>query len=191
MQFTVEQDINLCLKHRLSPGQLMLMKILSIPDSLKLIEATLKFENGIVSYLHKIGGVTKEELSDLVSRKMIVNKKKEQAIDNFEVNPSIASDFEVPIRNKYEELFEEYPNMFTDDNGKTYNGKTSTTVEIEEWYNSNIDVEEHKEVLNDLRWGKLNNHITCGIAKFVNGKYWLALREMRDKAPKSSNIQLR
>lgn len=193
MLFTIKDDINICSNLNLTPTQLMFIKML-IPD-IAYDEDKRRKESYSLSlkYQSELGGLSAVELSDLVSRDIIINHNDfgKFFLEYFEINPKFLNLFTLQVYPMPAELHDKYPNFFNV-GGKNYVAKSVSPGEIAEDYLKaiNNDPEEHKRVLEDVEWAKVNNGIVLGIKKFVVAKFWLAIREQRRKGGTVRDVKI-
>ena len=79
-----------------------------------------------------------------------------------------------------EEIYEIYPS-FVYSNGVQIPLSTMDRNVFANLYEIAImgSLEEHKEVLLDIKYGKEKDLLNIGIEKFLKSKYWLAIRKKR------------
>lgn len=89
----------------------------------------------------------------------------------------------------YRELVENYPKFFIKDN-VNYPLVLGNEHELSYLYNAKIynDIDLHNEILELINYGKKNNLINFSIQKFIESKFWIALKEHRDKEINTENI---
>jgi len=168
---------------KLTPTQLMFVKML-VPDPTydeaewKKISYRLTLE-----YQNEIGGLSADELADLVSRDVIIdhNDLGKTLFDMYEINPKYARKFSLKVYPMPRELADSYPTRFKGSDGREYLGANCSAEEIAKDYLRAIgnDPEEHKRVLDDVAWAKEKNAIKVGLKKFVQTRYWRIIREDR------------
>jgi hypothetical protein len=195
MLFTVEEDLDLCISLDLTSAQLMFIKMLVKDPTLnkpewkkKSYELTLKFQN-----LTKKKGLDPLELADLISRGIIEdhNEIGKSFYDYYELDGQFLDMFSLKVYPMCSELFDNYPTEFTND-GRTFLARTSSAEEISVEYLRAIrkDPEEHKKVIDDLKWAVKNNLIKVGLKKFVLVRYWEQIRKLRNTHKTSSNARI-
>ena len=88
-----------------------------------------------------------------------------------------------------EELLKIYPSTMVID-GKIIPLTAIDTIEVANLYIDKIldNREEHEEVLKDIQYAVQNNMISMGIRKFIQSKYWLAIRKNR-KSTDSTGVK--
>lgn len=113
-------------------------------------------------------------VDDLVNRGWL-----EQVGENFQVSVKFREIFcdEITVT---EELFNVYPST-TEINGSIVPLTAIDSIQIAKLYNEAIlgSITEHLEVLKDIKFGIMNNMLNLSILKFVQSKYWLAIRKKR------------
>jgi hypothetical protein len=184
MLHTVENDVELCEHFKISPGQLMFIKMLVKDPTYNDAKRSLKAHELAMRFQNVIGGLPPDELSDLVARDIIIdtNYPGKQFYEYYEINPRFANQFDLKVYPMPQELVDKYPAIFYSNNQR-FIGVTASAEEIAKDYLRaiNNDIEEHKKVIDDLLWAKENNGIIMGIKKFVLTKYWNVIRESRSK----------
>lgn len=185
MLHSIVEDVDLCEELKLSPSQLMFVKLLVSDPAL---DTATRKKNAIklsLRYKDVTGGLAVEEMIDLISRDIVIdyNDAGKCQYDYYEINPKFASKFELKVYPMPFELQDAYPARFKGSDGKLYLGSNVSAEEIAMDYIRAIDnnLEEHKEVMKDLAWGVENNAIILGLKKFVLTRYWKVLREARLK----------
>jgi hypothetical protein len=185
MIYTISKDLDLCVKLKLTVNQLFFLKLL-VPDmSLEATERRKKSYALCLKFQNETKGVNTLEINDLVNRDIILdlNRKGESYYDCYEINPIFAPSFFRMNVEIVEELYDAYPNFFTNDRGQQFVAKSCTPADISVEYLKNInnDPVEHHKILADIAWAKNNGGILMGLKKFVACKFWLSIRELREK----------
>ena len=197
MLYTVEDDLELCIKLKVSPKQLMYLKML-MPDS-SYLDSELRVRNyeWCLKFQGELKGLSPDELADLISRDFLIdlNDADKYQHDYFKLTDKASLELRRYFYSMAWELHEEYPDFLSrkNDNGNPLAAKTCTENEIIKDYIRaiNNDQEEHKRVLEDVRWAKKNNMILMGLKKFVGSRHWNAIREYRKtKSKPTSNVKL-
>lgn len=90
----------------------------------------------------------------------------------------------------YRELIEVYPKFFTTDKGVKMPLVTGNEHELSRLYGAKLygDLELHYEILDLVEYGRENNLLNFGIEKFIKSRFWIALKEDKDKNIKKANI---
>ena len=75
-------------------------------------------------------------------------------------------------------------------NNKNIPLKTTNLMELKKAYCERVvTVEQHKEILLDIKFGKTNNMLNMSIVNFIESEFWNSIREIRlEKVVSSSNI---
>ncbi len=127
--------------------------------------------------------IVADQIDDLIEREVILNFNKpgERNTEDFEIKPRYAKLFSIAVMGMPAQLHDEYPHFIHGEGGKKYPAKSCSEAEIAAEYLKNIgnSEEEHLQVLEDVKWAKVNNQIVMGLVKFVQSKNWLAIREQR------------
>lgn len=185
MLHTIEDDVELCKEFKLTPAQLMFVKMLVRDPTYDDLEWKRIRRRLASDYQKYVGGLTPGELADLISRDIILddNDMGETVLAYYEINPKFSNKFTLKVYPMASELQDRYPARFRGSNGEWYIGVTVSAEEIAKDYLRaiNNDPEEHKRVMEDLEWAKKNNAIIVGLKKFVLSKYWKVIRETRSK----------
>jgi hypothetical protein len=195
MLHTVEEDLELCKEFKLSPAQLMFVKMLVKDPAYDDPDWKKKSYKMSLEYKAVLGGLDPDELADLVAREIIedLNDFGKSLYDYYEINPKFAGNFELKVYPMPMELFDRYPGMFRGSNGRDFIGRTCSAEEIALEYLRAIDKdpEEHKRVIQDLEWAKKNNGIILGLQKFVLTRFWEVIRKSRNThSNKASDVTI-
>ncbi len=195
MLHTIDEDIELCQEFKLTPSQLMFLKMLVRDPAYDEAEWRKKSRKLREAYQKYVGGITPEELADLVSREIVIddNDLGSTILTFYEISPKFAMRFELKVHPMAFDLVDAYPARFKGSNGQWFIGVTSSAEELAKDYLRaiNNDPEEHKRVMNDLEWAKKNNGVIMGVKKFVLTKYWRVIRETRSKnSNKASDVTI-
>lgn len=93
----------------------------------------------------------------------------------------------------FEELLDMYP-VFINVEGSRYPARSTNAGEKGQYSTAELykkyikgDLELHKKVLDLVEWAKNNDQIGCGLAKFVAGKRWEELQELKSGNARRSN----
>lgn len=191
MLFTVKQDLELCKEFKFTPRQLMFVKMLVRDPAME--ESAWRRHSYAMSleYQDRIG-MSADELSDLISRDIIKDLNpigSKIYYDCFEINEDLLYKFSLKVYPMPAQLEDAYPyHVFIGNN--RYTIKNASAQEIGENYLRaiNNNEEEHKRILDDVKWAVENKCLNIGLRKFVDIKYWFAIRELR-KSNDLSKIQ--
>lgn len=182
MLYTVREDLNLCVDLKLTPRQLMFIKMLVKDPSMDEGQWRKASYAMALQFQQEVGGLTDKELDDLIDRKIILdyNSPGDHYYDSYEIEPKFAHKFTLKVYPLVSQLCDEYPYIIKIEGGE-FVGRNVTEAEISVEYMRaiNKNPEEHSRVLDDLRWAKKNNALAMGLKKFVGTKYWNAIREIR------------
>jgi len=194
MIFSVKDDLRLIRELKLTPKQLMFIKML-IPNP-TVSEGNARRESYALSLeFQDLCPLTADELLDLISRDIILDLNDGKGpiyYDCYEINHKYMKLFSLKVTGKASQLVDAYP--FDIDNGTLqFKSKDAGPEEIAEMYLKAIhnNDEEHERVMDDLEWAKKNNALSTGIKKFVATKYWLHIRELRKKKPNADLSHVR
>jgi hypothetical protein len=194
MLFTVKEDLTLLRELKLTPKQLMFIKMLARDYSLTDSEWT-RYSAAMALEYQTLCPLSHEELEDLLKREIIIdyNVKGQLYYDSFEINPKYLKKFVLQVTGLPSQLWEAYPYRIVKDNFEFF-AKTASAEEIAKDYLKAIGKksEEHEKVLDDLQWAVKNNMLPVGLKQFVASRYWLFIRDQRSKFnPKSiSDVKL-
>lgn len=191
MLYTVKEDLDLCIEFKLNPAQLMFVKML-VPDfSVEQAERRKNNYALALKYQNELKGLSPDNLSDLIARDIILdhNDYGRNLYDYYEINPKFYHKFALKIYPIVNELHDAYPAIFTNAAGREFIAKNCSVKEISVDYLRaiNKDPAEHALVMEDLKWAKENKAINIGLKKFVQTKYWLAIRELKRKSGSNKN----
>ena len=195
MLHTVEDDIALCREFKLTPAQLMFVKMLVPDPTYDDSEWKKKSYKMAIEYQKATKGLKPEEIADLISRDIIIdhNDYGKCEYDYYEINPKFRKHFHLKVYPMPRELFDSYPIEIQSHDGRKFVGRTCSEYEMAKDYLRaiNNDPEEHKQVMADLMWGKENKKILVGLKKFVTTRYWLLLRDKRNtQQSNTSNVTI-
>jgi len=184
MLFTVEEDLKFCKELELTPYQLMLIKMLIKDPSLDKPDWKKKSYKMSMEFQHVCGGIPPLELADLITREIIIDCNDIGNIfyDYLEVSKEFYNKFSLKVYPMSAQLYDAYPTQF-ENNGQTFFSRTSAPEDIAVEYMKAIrkDENEHKKILEDLKWAVDNKLIKLGLKKFVTSKYWETIRKLRNK----------
>ena len=185
MLHTVKDDITLCGELKLSPKQLIFVKLLVSDPRLDKAERRITATKLCLEFKDVMNGLSPDEMADLIARDIVIdyNEHGKCMYDYYEINPKFASKFELQVYPMASQLQDAYPVRFKGSDGKFYLGISASAEEIAMEYLRAIDKnpEEHARVMDDLAWAVKNNGIIMGIKKFVITKYWKVIRDARGK----------
>ena len=186
MLYTIKEDLELCERFKLSPKQLMFLKIM-IGDPSKIEgEQAKEIRKLAVKFqtVFKKCNITPDELSDLISRDILedYNKPGETFFDMYELSGLWRNKLRLAVYPMPQELFDTYPLTITVQ-GKLFNGRNASPEDFAMTYLSAIgkDGDEHKKVLEDVEWATTHQLLTVGLEKFVKTRYWDHIRMIREK----------
>jgi len=191
MLFTVKQDLELCKEFKVNPRQLMFIKMLVKNPSME--ESAWRRHSYAMSLeFQDVIGLSADELSDLISRNIIVDHNtigSKVYYDCFEIDPKFTHKFSLKVYPMPAQLEEAYP-YYTIIENRRYTIRNASAQEISENYlrGINNDEKEHERILDDIKWAVENKALNIGLKKFVDIKYWNAIRELR-KSNDLSRIQ--
>lgn len=184
MLYSFDKDLELCEKFKITPRQLLFIKIFVSDPSLSESENTEKRRKRAIKYqsVFKEGDITSKEMLDLIDKKILIDKNLPGyfLFDDLELTGEWEDKLKLIIYPMADELFDAYPYEIRIQN-KTYLAKNSSPEKIAFNYNKAISnsLEKHKEIIELVNWAKGANLIEVGLEKFVDTKYWCLLKEKR------------
>ena len=190
MLFNVDEDLKLCHELKLTPKQLMFVKILFRDPGLDDKDWRLKsYEMSL--RLQDVAPLTGKELQDMIDRDIIIDLNDNSGkvyYDSFEINPKYKKKFAMEIVSWVSELFDVYPRFFYME-GRRFNAITTSEDEISKFYLKSINKnrELHEEIVSLVKDAERNNAITMGIEKFIKTKHWLSLRVLKQESKSITN----
>jgi hypothetical protein len=149
MLFNVDEDLKLCHELKLTPKQLMFVKILFRDPGLDDKDWRLKsYEMSL--RLQDVAPLTGKELQDMIDRDIIIDLNDNSGkvyYDSFEINPKYKKKFAMEIVSWVSELFDVYPRFFYME-GRRFNAITTSEDEISKFYLKSINKnrELHEEI---------------------------------------------
>ena len=163
-----EQYVNFICKHKLTQGQFLLLYLLFKKrlDLIQQYKSNFPADDGTM--------IGRYWVDDLVTKGFLVHEG-----DYTDVSLLFKQQFCNKI-DVAEELLKIYPSTMVID-GKIIPLTAIDTIEVANLYIDKIldNREEHEEVLKDIQYAVQNNMISMGIKKFIQSKYWLAIRKNR------------
>ena len=124
-----------------------------------------------------IGEILKE---DLISRGFIKKVNNENKADSYEVTDKFTHIFVSDIFNAADEVWDIYPPFIK------INGVNTPLTNMDKFRFTNLygerirySQQEHKEVIEDIRFGRENNLIRTSIENFTRAEAWNSIRKIR------------
>jgi len=163
-----ERYVNFICENKLTQGQFLLL-YLAYKKRMDLIlkyRQTFPADDGTM--------IGKIWVDDLINRGWL-----EKTGENLQVSVAFKTIFCDKIMIA-EELFAIYPGT-TEINGTIVPLTAVDLIQVAHLYDEAImnSIEEHEEVLKDIKYAKTNNMLNLSILKFVQSKYWIAIRKKR------------
>jgi len=130
--------------------------------------------------------IDKKAIKDLVDKKFLIKTEKgfklSKKLLNIFVTPEVAVD----------EIYDLYPAFIQSAQGVDIPLTSMDKKVFKEIYIPKImgNVEEHKEVLQDIQYGIDHNLIKIGINKFLTSEQWKTFRKQRTQENKTINVQI-
>jgi len=163
-----ERYVNFICENKITQGQFLLL-YLAYKKRMDLIlkyKQTFPADDGTM--------IGKYLMDDLINRGWL-----EKVGENLQVSPAFKTIFcdKVTVA---EELFAIYPST-TEISGTIVPLTAVDLIQIANLYDDAImnSIIEHEEVLKDIKYANENNMLNLSILKFVQSKYWLAIRKKR------------
>jgi hypothetical protein len=189
MLYTVKDDLNLLQELKLTPKQLIFIKLIYQPTP-----DERRINRGLIYKFQKVSPLASEELIDLINREIVIDSNEigNMYYDQYELNSKFLKLFAVKTANFIGQIRDLYPKRF-EVAGRLYNGIDCDVADHAKDYLEAIgnDYDEHERVKDDLKWAVENNRINMGLKKFIVGRYWLAFREERNKPGQKPIINAR
>ena len=186
--YLIQDDLKLMETFNLSAIQLLFVKVLMpVPNvsSKDSITHNMKMINKLV----KLQPLPENEFLDLLRRRVIINTGPvEIQFECLELSPLFLKELNL-FEGKYaEELLDNYPHTIDTSSG-SFPAKDCSPEEVESLYIKALrgNMDEHIEVMKDLKFGIENKMLSTGIRKFIYSKFWLYLREQRKTKTNMTN----
>lgn len=189
LTLTLEQEITLLNKHRLTSSELMLIRTLLIlqEDSIEDL-----FADYISTF--KDAGLNLRNMLINLQEKGVLLKTCKIPKEGEEFDPYSLSINKNFIKNLYKcsfelgkELFEVYPQFTTLSNGATValRGVSKHFNSLEDAYFKyskciRWNQEVHNEIIELVKWAKEQNLICCSLSSFIINNGWLDLKSMKE-----------
>lgn len=129
--------------------------------------------------------ISKSAIKDLVNKGFLIKtgnkfKLSKKLLDIF-VTPEVAVD----------EVYDLYPAFIESDKGVSIPLNSMDKRIFKEIYIPKImgNVEEHREVLQDIQYGIDNNLIKVGINKFLTSEQWKSFRKLREQDNQTIDVE--
>lgn len=167
----IDKYIKFITENKITQEQYLLLHLLKDKrmDLIKQYKQTFPTEEGTM--------LTKNLIDDLISREFLVKTK-----TGFKLGDKFIKIFttgEVAT----DEIYDIYPAFIESEKGVSIPLISMDKKVFKELYIPKIygNVEEHKEVLADIKYGVENNLIKMGINKFLTSEQWKVLRKLREQ----------
>lgn len=185
---TLENEISILNKYRITPNELMLIRTLLILQD----EENEELFKSYIETLYESGIKLRDVLLCLQEKGIILKQYKIE-------NEGVAFDpYSIPInkvfiKNLYKcsfelgkELFEVYP-QFGNINGnviplRSVARKFDSLEDAYFRYGKEIkwNPETHKQIIELVKWAKSNNILNCSLSSFIINRGWIDLRALKD-----------
>lgn len=182
MLYTVKEDLELCKEFKISPRQLMFVKMLVKDPGIEDKEWKKKSYAMSLEFQDRIK-MSADELSDLIARDIIVDYNTVGSpiyYDCYEINEKFNHKFALKVYPMSSQLFDIYPKFGVIDSQR-YSLRNASPEEIAPSYMKAIgkNPEEHDRIIDDVKWAVEKDCLKIGLKKFVDTKHWEAIRELR------------
>lgn len=172
----VERYVDFIAKNSLSQPQFLFLYLIRRKKGEVIIKYKNAFPSGDDSM---IGEIWKK---DLVDRGFLVQVGEGTKMSDYEVTEKFNN---IYLQDRWEalsELYEKYPG-FVNIGGVDIPLTACDRYKLAILYVEAIDysVDEHKEVILDVEYGRTNGLLRANIEKFINGKGWEKIRQLRLK----------
>lgn len=172
-----ERYVHFICEQKLTQGQFLLLYLMykNRLDLIALYKETYPADDGTM--------IGKMWVEDLIKRGFIEQSEK---------GVKLAVKFKEIFCNKIdvaEELLRVYPST-TEIQGKIVPLTAIDIIEVADLYIEKIidNRKEHEEVLKDIEYGIIHNMLNISIKKFIQSKYWLAIRKVRKTMTDDTHI---
>ena len=130
--------------------------------------------------------IPRKAIKELVDKEFLIKTEK-----GFKLSKKLLNIFVTPEK-AVDEIYDLYPSFMLSDKGVDIPLTTMDKRIFKEIYIPKImgNVEEHREVLQDLQYGIDHNLIKVGINRFVTSEQWKVFRERRGQENKTIDVQL-
>ena len=181
LTLTLEQEISILDKYRLTPTALMFLKTLLILQD----DGNEEPFRSYFELLHNCGVKICDVISYLQDKEIILKSYKAPQNDGDKFDPNVIPINKFFIKNMYKssfelgkELFEEYPaftiinNSYTSLRGvsKHFNSLEDCYIKYSKSIGWNPEI--HREILELIRWGKEHELINSSLGSFVVNNGW-------------------
>lgn len=189
LTLTLEQEISILDKYRLTPTALMFLKTLLILQD----DGNEEPFKSYFELLHNCGVKICDVISYLQDKEIILKSYKAPQNDGDKFDPNVIPINKFFIKNMYKssfelgkELFEEYP-QFTNIDGnvvgirsvsKRFNSLEEAYFKYARAINNNPEI--HNHIIQLIKWGKDKDLIKYTLSSFIIDRRWLELEALKD-----------
>lgn len=187
LTLTIEDELILLNKYKLSPNELMFIRTLLILQD----EENEDIFKSYIELLYECGIKTRNVILNLQNKGIILNSFK-CPLEGEAFNPYSIPFNKIFIKNLYKcsfemgkELFEVYPQFGIIGNStvplRTVAKKFDSLEEAYFRYGKSIkwNLEMHNQIIELVKWAKDNNIINCSLASFIINQGWIDLEALR------------
>lgn len=181
----VNKYIDFLVKNYLTQDQFLMLYLIRTKDH----ENIKKFKQAFPKLDKSMIG--EEYKQDLIDRGFVQKTGDNDSIDSYVITEKFNKLFLKNYIEAADEFWAIYPSYGTI-NGTPIPLKNMDKYQFANAYVARINnsVEEHLEVLEDLKFGIKNNLIKCGIEKFVVAEMWSQIRQIRLKQKENTMPEL-
>lgn len=186
--YLIQDDLNLMETFNLSAIQLLFLKVLMPVPNATSIESTTQ-NMKMIHKLVKLQPLPEADFMDLLDRNIVVNTgPREIQFEFLELAPLFLKELNLFDGKYATDLFDTYPRRIETSSG-AFSAIDCSPEEAEALYFKALDgnMNEHEEVMKDLKYGIEHRLLASGLRKFIYSKYWLYLREQRRTKTTMSN----
>lgn len=188
LTLTLEEEIRLINRYRLTPNELLIVRVLLLLQ-----------DNQEESLLHEL--MDSLRLVNINLRDVLIElQNKEVILKSYKIpeTGTVFNPFEIPINKNFikglykasfelgKELFDVYP-QFATINGSVIPLRTVAKKfdSLEEAYfkygkSINFNIDKHNEIVSLVRWANENNILNCSLASFIVNQGWIDLYALKN-----------
>ncbi len=139
------------------------------------------YYNQLDKYSEMFGDENKSILGSTLAKDLVERKYLEKKEGKIVITTKFRNEF-VDEHEAIEELFDKYPSHAISTSGSQMTLKAGNRVTLGKTYYTYISksVDEHIKVLEDLQFGINNNLLNISIKNFIESKFWLDIRKIRE-----------
>jgi len=147
-----------------------------LPDRQEAISRFYKYKS-VVAEEKENTVWTQSDLRELVDIGFLneINPDEKFVWDNFETTEkfiSLVFDEKQDKKDLYEEFWDEYPDTYESQEGKTFNIKAVNFEKLFDDYKKALKVEDHETIMKSLKLAKQKDEVNCRPDKWLNSRRW-------------------